>query len=99
MSECLHQHAIKQESNYRILEYGVSKEWHGRQENPDSRKRAPEGPEMGLLIAQPPAQPLQGGLGADRDCSASTQVKAAPAQDGGRNWNWREKILCPYIEV
>ena len=31
--------------------------------------------------------------------SLSPQVKAAAAQVGGRNWNWRKKILCPTIEV
>jgi len=31
--------------------------------------------------------------------SPSAQVKAAAAQAGDRNWNWRKKILCPTMEV
>lgn len=29
---------------------------------------------------------------------AQAQGKAATAHDGGRNWNWGEKILCPTTE-
>jgi hypothetical protein len=29
----------------------------------------------------------------------SNEIKAAVAQVGGRDWNWRMKILCPTIQA
>lgn len=31
--------------------------------------------------------------------SPLAQVKVVPAQEGGHNWNWGEKILCPCTQV